>query len=217
MKLVQMPRALLTVEPDDLPELGVHPALVEAVAARCAGDPLAIPSLAMLGPRTAGTTAALMVLARRIGAALRDENIRLRDRGGDLRGGRRKLCYLPGSSLRAALEAVSGRRALESEAVLFLQDLDDAWANARCADSAEAASTAVDSASAEATMTAESAIVGLLVLRRRRGLRTFVTADPVALPAAVHAALRAELDTVIVDTMTVDTATLDAAPVDGRI
>ena len=176
MKLVQMPRDLLTVEVEDLSALGIHPALVEAVAARCAGDPLAIRSLALLGPRAAGTTAALMVLARRIGTALRDENIRLRDRGGDLRRGRRKLCYLPGAALRTAIDTEYARRALESEAVVFVQDLEDAWsgdgAPARLAD----------------------AVSGLLAQRGRRGLRTFVSADPAVLPAGVRAAVLAQLE-----------------------
>ena len=176
-----MPRDLLTVDQADLPALGVHPALVDAVAARHEADPLAIRSVALLGPRSAGTTAALMVLARRIGAALRDENIRLRDRGGDLRHGRRKLCYLPGTSLPAALGDDRALRALESEGVVFIQDLDDAWAGA-----ADAA--AID-----------PAVMSLLALRDRGGGRTFVSADPVALPAAVREALVAGLEIVAVD------------------
>ena len=176
-----MPRDLLTVDQADLPALGVHPVLLDAVAARRDTEPLTIRSLALLGPRSAGTTAALMVLARRIGAALRDENIRLRDRGGDLRRGRRKLCYLPGGSLSAALGDDRARRALESEAVVFLQDLDDAL---------------VSSAGAPAS---DQAVMNLLALRHRGGVRTFVSADPAALPAAVREALVAGLETVAVD------------------
>ena len=181
MKLVQMPRDLLTVELDDLPALGVHPALIEAVAARCAGDPLAVPSLALLGPRAAGTTAALMVLARRIGVALRDANIRLRDTGSDLRRGRRKLCYLPGSALPAALDAADTRRALQWEAAVFLQDLDGAWKDTHHAEEVELA------------------VAALVADRRRHGSRTFVSADPTALPAAVYETLDAELEIVAVN------------------
>ena len=173
MKLVQMPRDLLTVEVEDLAGLGVHPALIDAVAARCAGDPLAIRSLALLGPREAGTTPALMVLARLIGAALRDANIRLRDGGGNLRAGRLKLCYLPGSALPAALAAGDARRALEAEAALFIENLDGADGN-------------------------DAAVAALLAERRRHGARTFVSADPVWLPPSLLAAVVAALDTVTV-------------------
>ena len=69
----------------------------------------------------------LMVLARRIGAALRDANIALRDGGGDLKAERKKLCYLPGSALGAALQLPAARRELVREAACFVQDLDDAW------------------------------------------------------------------------------------------
>lgn len=180
MKLVQMPRDLLSVESDDLPALGVHPDIVAAILARCAGDPLTMPSLALLGPAQSGTTAALMVLARTVGVALRDENIRLRDTGGDLQARRRKLCYLPGAVLSAALRSAGARRALRAEAAVFLQSLDAAWA-------AEASAPAI-----------EVELGALLAERHHRGVQTFVSADPAGVPADVRTLLLERFDAVTV-------------------
>ena len=128
MKLVQMPADLVHIEDADLDGCGVGPSLLAAyraylppalVRAARAGDP---------GAATNGARHLLMLLARRIGAALRDENIRLRERGGDLKAGRQKLCYLPGHALcGSARWSRPTRQALTAEAACFLQDLDEAW------------------------------------------------------------------------------------------
>jgi hypothetical protein len=175
MKLVRMPRHLLAVEPEDLPGLGVAPGLAAAVAALAGGDPDAIPSLAILGPREAGTTPALMLLARRVGARLRDDNIRLRDSGGDLAAGRKALCYLPGADLAAALARPDARRALHAEAAVFVQDLDD---SGRASD---------------------GEVCALVAARRERRLRTFVSADPGRLSPRLLSALAANLAVVRAD------------------
>jgi hypothetical protein len=92
-----------------------------------------------------------MVLARRLGAALRDENIRLRERGGDLKRGRKKLCYLPGSLLSEALADERTSRTLASEAACFFEDVDAAQIDR---------------------------LLALLDERAARGLATFLSADP---------------------------------------
>ncbi len=126
MKLVQMPVDLLHVERERLPELGVDPRLLAGFEAYLARTREASESLAILGPPQVGTRAVLMVLARQVGAALRDENIRLRERGGDLSTARKKLCYLPGVAAPDALRDATARRSLEREAACFLQDADAA-------------------------------------------------------------------------------------------
>ena len=110
MKLVQMPVELLHLDEHDLPERGVDERLLAGFGAYRSTVPNAgttgwarAESLAILAPPEAGTRELLMVIARRVGAALRDENIHLRDRGGDLKAGRQKLCYLPGGALPEAL------------------------------------------------------------------------------------------------------------------
>ena len=128
-----MPVDLLHVDEADLPELGVDRRLLAALDAYRAdlagqGDTgwTSAESLAILGRREAGTRELLMVLARRVGAALRDENIRARDGSGPRRGGKR-LCYLPGRVLPEAFRSESARRTLASDAACFFQDLDQAW------------------------------------------------------------------------------------------
>jgi hypothetical protein len=187
MKLVQMPVELLHVDEERLPSLGVDERLLAGFEAYRSGlpdDPLgeACPapgrrswataeSVAILAPPEAGTRDLLMVLARRVGAALRDENIGLRDRGGDLKGERKKLCYLPGRALPEALGSPSARRALEREAACFVQDLDEAWRGGGSLD--------------------PSLLLDILDARRSRGLLTFLSADPAALPNGLERALRA--------------------------
>lgn len=180
-----MPRELLSAEADDLPGLGVHPALVAAVAERCAAMNV-IEGVALLGPPEWGATPALMVLARKVGAALRDDNIRLREAGGDLARGRKKLCYLPGSTVREALATEAGHRALHVEEAVFLQDLDAVWTGDGAAQP-EASTLASTLAAMLAAMLAE---------RCRRQLRTFVSADPAGLPPNVLHALTNTMDVI---------------------
>ena len=174
MKLVQMPRELLHLERDDLPALGVERGLLaefEAYLSRAADDEV---GLAILGPPEAGTRELLMVLARRVGAALRNENIRLRDRGEGPTASYKRLCYLPGGALPRALRAPGARRALGCEAVCFFQDLEMAWADG---------AVALD----------PSVFLELLDLRLARRLPSYASAAPGALPAGLEGELRARL------------------------
>jgi hypothetical protein len=174
MKLVQMPRELLHLERDDLPALGVERGLLagfEAYLSRAADDRV---GLAILAPPEAGARELLMVLARRVGAALRNQNIRLRDHGGDRQAGYKKLCYLPGSALPQALRTPRARRSLEGEAACFFQDLEMAWADG---------AAALD----------PSVFLELLDLRLARRLPSYASAAPGALPAGLEGELRARL------------------------
>jgi len=177
MKLVQMPVELLHLEQHELLALGVDERLLaqlEGALARTTGDQV---GLAILATPGAGTRQLLMVVARRVGAALRNENIRLRDRGGDLQAGRKKLCYLPGSALTDALRSTVARESLEREAACFFQDLDLARATARGSrDSADPA-----------------AVVALIDVRLQRKLPTYLSADPGRLPPGLERELRARL------------------------
>jgi hypothetical protein len=132
---------------------------------------------AILAASGAGTRELLMVLARRIGAALRDENIHLRERGGDLKAGRKKLCYLPGRALPSAFGTSGARRALADEAACFFQDLDEAWAAEQTA----------------GTMLSATVLLDLLDERLAGGRPTFLSADPDRLPSGLERGLRARL------------------------
>ena len=118
-----------------------------------------------------------MLLARRVGAALRDENIQVRDTGGDIKGSKKRLCYLPGDVLYEAFEEAATRQALADEAACFLQDLDLVW-KGRVPESAT-------------PQPAE--FLKLLDTRLAAGLPTFLNADRATLPAAVLDGLRARL------------------------
>jgi hypothetical protein len=177
MRLVQMPSALLHLDDADLDGVGLDPTLLAGFRAYL---PLALEErrgLAVLAPADAGAHRLLMVLARRVGAALRDANIHLRDRGGDLKAGRKKLCYLPGSELGAALTTPGVRAALAGEAACFFQDLDAAWA-------------------AERAALAPGALLDLLDERLAAGRPTFLNAAPDRLPPGLAAGLRARLSVV---------------------
>jgi hypothetical protein len=139
--------------------------------------------LAILAPPAAGTGRLLMVLARQIGAALRDENIHLRERGGDLKGGRKKLCYLPGSALPLALGEHAASRALASEAASFVQDLDLAWPGDAARHDPPPGARPFD----------WGQLVRLLDERLAAGRPTFLTADPGGLPPRLAGKLRARL------------------------
>jgi hypothetical protein len=132
---------------------------------------------AIIAPPTAGTREMLMVLARRIGAALRDDNIRRRDQGGDLARFRKKLCYLPGDVLADALSTPGARRTLASEEACFVQDLNDAWG----------------SGATSAAALAPDALLDLLDERLAQARPTFVTAAPDRLPGDVARGLRERL------------------------
>ena len=177
MKLVQMPTDLLHLEDADLPAVGVDPRLLAAFRAYLPSALADTRGVAILGPAAAGTREVLMVLARRIGAALRDENIGLRERGGDLKRGRKKLCYLPGSALPTALAARRARRTLAAEAACFFQDLEGAW---------------VAGQDGRAAL-APNALLDLLDERLAGGRPTFLTASPDRLPSDVERGLRARL------------------------
>jgi hypothetical protein len=177
MKLVQMPVDLIHLEVDDLAGLGIESGLLDEFRRYFDRDPAALESLAILAPPAAGSRELLMVLARQVGAALRDENIRQRDRGGDLRAQRKKLCYLPGSALPDALRVPAARRALEREAAVFFQDLETAWRTER----------------AGSGSLAPGSFLALLDARAARGLPTFLSAHPRAVPRGLESELHARM------------------------
>lgn len=101
----------------------------------------------------------------------------MRDRGGDLKAGRKKICYLPGCVLPSAFGTPSARRALASEAACFFQDLEGAWP-------------------AEQGVRREGTQVGLLggLDERLAAARpTFLSAAPELLPTGLECGLRARL------------------------
>lgn len=177
MKLVQMPTDLLHIEDAGLPSAGVDPRLLAAFRSYLPSVLEDARGVAILGSSDAGTREVLMVLARRIGAALRDENIRLRERGGDLKTGRKKLCYLPGRLLTSALGTPSARRELAGDAACFFQDLEGAWAAGQ----------------AGAAPLAPAAVLHLLDERLAGAKPTFLNAAPDRLPNGLERGLRARL------------------------
>lgn len=86
-----MPVEWLHVDEEDLPRLGVDAGLLAGFRRYLDGERGGLESVAILAPPEVGTCELLMVLARRVGAALRDANIRLRDRSGDLAARRHTL------------------------------------------------------------------------------------------------------------------------------
>lgn len=177
MKLVQMPTDLLRLQDADLDNVGLDPSLLAVFRAYL---PRAVDDqhgLAILAPAGAGGHRLLMVLARRIGAALRDANIALRDGGGDLRAERKKLCYLPGGVLGEALSLPDARRELLREAACFVQDLDAAWATGQQG----------------ARMLVPDALLDLLDERLAASRPIFLNASPDRLPPGLADALRARL------------------------
>ena len=177
VKLVQMPPELIHIEEVDIVAAGIEPRLLADFQAYLPGVLEDRRGLAILLPLGSGGVQLLMLLARRVGAALRDENINLRDTGGDIKGGKKRLCYLPGDVLGDAFEEAETRQALTNEAACFLQDLDQVWAG-RVPESA--------------TPTPRQ-LLTLLDVRLAAGLPTFLTADPAVLPPEVLAGLRARL------------------------
>lgn len=176
MKRVQMPPDLIHIEDADLDDVGLDPNLLADFRAYLPHALEDRQGVAILAPPPVGTDAVLMVLARRIGAALRDDNIRMRERGGDVKAGRKKLCYLPGSALPAALDDPAARCDLANEAACFLQGLDRAWAEVP----------------ADQRPDLTSRLFNLLDERLAAGRPTFLTAVG-SLPADVERELRARL------------------------
>ena len=172
-----MPIDLLHLEDADLDAAGIAPDLLAAFRAYL---PRAVDErcgLAILTPPGAGADRLLMVLARRIGAALRDANIRLRDEGGDLKAERKKLCYLPGHALGVALSLPSARAELACEAACFIQDLDAASA----------------SGPAGPVRLKTGVLLDLLDARLAVGRPTFLNATVDRLPSGLAVGLRARL------------------------
>jgi hypothetical protein len=124
MKLVQMPTALLRVEDADLDAAVPEPNLLAAFRAYLPDALTERRGLLILASPTQGGHHLLMLLARRIGAALRDANIHLRDAGGDMQVGKLRLCYLPGPALVSALVEPDVASALTDDAACFVQDLE---------------------------------------------------------------------------------------------
>jgi hypothetical protein len=177
MKLVQMPASLLHVEDADLDGADVGPGILAAFRAYL---PTALDErrgLAILAAGSGGGQRMLMLLARRVGAALRDENIRRRDSGNDMTVRKLQLCYLPGSLLPAGLNHPRARADLAREAACFFQNLDSAWQ-----------ADYPGSTSRDAT-----ALLGLLDERLAAGRPTFLNAAPDRLPPGLEDALRARL------------------------
>ena len=118
--LVRIPRHLLHVQLDDLQDLGIAPAVHDALRALIADLPL-LPGRAdsaqVIGPPEV-TLPSLAVLARHIGQGLRDYNLTLAGDRARLRAERRKLLFLDAESLEAALAA--GDPCPAQEAVLFV-------------------------------------------------------------------------------------------------
>jgi hypothetical protein len=177
VKLVQMPTALLHVGDADLDRAGVDPGLLAAFRAYLPHALTERRGFLILAASEDGGHHLLMVLARRIGAALRDANIHLRDSGADLRAGRQALSYLTGPAMVAALAAPDARQSLASVAASFVQDLEGAWPSEIGAPAS----------------TDRRALRSLLDKRLAGGRPTFVQAAPGGLPRDVEAALRSRL------------------------
>jgi hypothetical protein len=177
VKLVQMPTDLLHLEDADLDVADVDPRLLTAFRSYLPRALEERRGLAILVPATAGAHRMLVVLARRVGVALRDGNIRLRDSGGDLQAGRKKLCYLPGGVLGSALATPGARAELAREAACFFQDLEGAWS----------------AGTAGSEPLSPDALLDLLDERLAAGRPTFLNAAPDRLPPGLEDGLRARL------------------------
>jgi hypothetical protein len=188
VKLVQMPTDLLHLEDADLDRAGLDPGLLAAFRAYLGRALDERRGLAILLPTDANACHLLMVLARRIGVALRDANIRLRDDGGDLKAERQKLCYLPGAALASALGQPGVRGELAREAACFVQDLDTAWGARQASPAAGLAPGPANAAPLE-----PSAVLALLDERLAAGRPTFLNAAPDRLPPGLADDLRARL------------------------
>lgn len=133
--------------------------------------------VAILAHGESGAHRALMVLARKVGAALRDANIALRDSGGNVKAQKQRLCYLPGSSLGIAFRTPGAWETLAREAACFVQDLEGAWVPEHGGED----------------VASPASVLALLDVRLMAGRPTFLTADPGRLPSGLEEALRARL------------------------
>jgi hypothetical protein len=195
VKLVQMPVGLLHVEEADLDGAGVEPRLLAAYRAYL---PRALDDrrgLLILVPPSQGGHHLLMLLARRIGAALRDANIRLRDAGGDMQAGRQRLSYLPGAALPRVLATPAHRQTLVREAACFVQDLEAAWP---------------DRAARPAALGGPDALRSLVAERLAHGRPTFLQAAPDRLSPMDTQELRARLP--VLESPVLDLATGETVP-----
>ncbi|MGE3910658.1 MAG: hypothetical protein AB7K36_14950 [Chloroflexota bacterium] len=180
MRLVQMPPHLIRVDEADLVAADIEPGVLAQFQTYLPSVLEERRGVALLLPTGAGGDMLLMLLARRVGAALRDENIRLRDTGGDIKGEKKRLCYLPGDVLYEAYDTAADRQSLANEAACFFQDLDAVWAGRV----PESATPRPDT------------FLALLDVRLAAGLPTFLNADPSTLPPAVLDGLRARLQVI---------------------
>jgi len=174
-----MPANLLHITEADLEAGGFDAGLLAAVRAYLPDVLADRRGTAILAPAGGGGRQVLMLLARRIGATLRDENIAARDSGGDMAAQKKRLCYLPGQVLGGALRLPDARTALASEAACFLQDLE--------------AATATRVELSGETVVATAALLALLDERLQAGIPTFLNADPARLPADLILGLRGRL------------------------
>lgn len=120
--IARIPRALLHVGLDDLPGLGVSDtarAALRALLADLPAVPDATLSALLIGPRQV-TLPCLAVLARHIGQGLRDHNLSLAHDRARLHLERRKLAFLDGEALAAAIASADPRPL--NEAVLCVVD-----------------------------------------------------------------------------------------------
>jgi hypothetical protein len=121
-RLIEMPTDLLTVELEQLPELGLSLPAMRRLRAYLADLPLiprARDSRALVGPARL-TSPALMVVARRVGQAYRSHNISLRDRAANRHQKRLKLGYLRAETL-VGLAKDDWRRVLSESAVFVAE------------------------------------------------------------------------------------------------
>jgi hypothetical protein len=122
LRVVRIPRALLHVGLDDLTGLGVPDharATLRGLLADLPVVPDATLSAQLIGPGQV-TLPCLAVLARHVGQGLRDHNLALAHDRARLHVERRKLAYMDGAALAAAVAGGDTRPA--TEAVLFVVD-----------------------------------------------------------------------------------------------
>lgn len=191
VKLVQMPTDLIHIQDADLNARVLGERLLAAFRAYLPGVTADRRGVAILAPSEAGADRALMVLARTVGAALRDANIALRDSGGDIKAQKQRLCYVPGNALGPAFSTSGAWEMLRHEAAVFVQALELAWMPDRVV-APPSRGVALDRHDITASVST-SEVLALLDERLMAGRPTFLTADPSRLPPGLEAVLRARL------------------------